>query len=136
MGLRVRFWRLSTFLITFMLASCADAESRPGFLLSLTRSPSEAGQLRRPLILKSLETVFYRANPLPRFATESEVEEARIRVLAAPQREREVLTSKTVFGDHADLWALAIRDSDQDGIPDFFIDEINGRFYEGDTDVD
>jgi hypothetical protein len=40
------------------------------------------------------------------------------------------------YGTHDELKALALRDSDGDGVPDFRISDYFGKFMEGDVDVD
>jgi hypothetical protein len=83
---------------------------------------------------ESLNYVFYRDNPPPEPPTKEELEAARNRITAADEFERQVLTE--LYPDDPELWALAIRDSDGDGVFDFRISDYYGRFMEGDTDLD
>jgi hypothetical protein len=40
------------------------------------------------------------------------------------------------FGERNDLKALAVRDTDRDGVPDYRVSDYFGKFLEGDVDVD
>lgn len=82
----------------------------------------------------SLETVFYRGNPMPPMPDETEQAEAMAQVDAADAYERDLLTE--LYPDDPVAWALAVRDTDSDGLFDYRISDYYGRFMEGDTDLD
>lgn len=83
---------------------------------------------------ESLNYVFYRDNPLPDPPTEEEIVTARNRVAEADEFERQLLAE--LYPGDPELWALAIRDSDDDGVFDYRISDYYGKFMEGDTDLD
>lgn len=82
----------------------------------------------------SLGNVFFHGNPLPDPPTTKELNEIRSRVLAAQPWERSLL--EELYPDDPELWVYATRDSDGDGLLDFWISDYYGRFLEGDTDLD
>jgi hypothetical protein len=102
-----------------VVASDMSAETRPG-----------AADLQRQTLFR----LFYRDNPMPPPPNEAEREHARTRLETAAQWERALLTQ--LYPEDADLWALAMRDSDGDGVKDFRISDYYGRFLEGDIDLD
>jgi hypothetical protein len=86
------------------------------------------------LQLESLGHVYYRDTPMPAMPDAAEAGEAARRVAAAQPWERELLTA--LYPEAPSLWALAIRDTDGDGIKDYRVSDFYGRFLEGDTDAD
>lgn len=82
----------------------------------------------------SLSTVFYTGNPLPDPPTTAELDQVAERVESSQAWERELL--ETLYPDNHALWVYATRDSDGDGLLDFWISDYYGRFLEGDTDLD
>jgi hypothetical protein len=83
---------------------------------------------------QSLGHVYYTSNPYPSRPGVEEIREAQARLDAAAQHERDLLTA--LYPDDPSLQALAIRDQDGDGVPDYRISDYYGRFLEGDTDAD
>jgi hypothetical protein len=86
------------------------------------------------LQIESLGHVYYRDTPMPPMPDAAEAREAARRISAARPWERELLTA--LYPEAPSLWALAIRDTDADGIKDYRVSDYYGRFLEGDTDVD
>ena len=83
---------------------------------------------------ESLSTVFFAGNPLPDPPATAELDRVAERVESSQPWERQLL--ETLYpGDHA-LWVYATRDTDGDGLLDFWISDYYGRFLEGDTDLD
>jgi hypothetical protein len=118
----VTAWSLFTFLLfAALLGGCGTQTG--------TRHNDYAPQQRA-----SLSSVFYTGNPLPVAPSAAELEEARARVNSSLPWEAELLES-LYPGDH-ELWVYATRDSDGDGLLDFWVSDYYGRFLEGDTDLD
>ena len=84
--------------------------------------------------LNSLNYVFYRFNPRPPQPSSEELEQ--VTDLMANGADHEIQFLKRLYGDNKELWAYAIRDTDNDGIKDFKISGYYGKFHEGDTDLD
>ena len=82
----------------------------------------------------TLATIFYRGNPLPPEPDAEEREQARARLSAASEWERALL--EELYPADEELWALVMRDSDDDGIKDFRVSDYYGRLLEGDSDID
>ena len=99
--------------------------SRPDLVVD-----TELGRQQRD----SLTNVFYRDNAPPPAPTPQEIRLAREKMRDAEPWERELLES--LYPDDPELWAYAIRDSDEDGVFDFRVSDYYGRFLEGDTDLD
>jgi len=115
-------WALAAAFTTIWLATgCSGPDRGPDDELSRAQQAS-------------LEHVFYAGNPLPPAPDNDELAEAEETVAAAEPEERDFLNQ--LYGDAPELRALAIRDSDKDGIFDFRISDDYGRFMEGDTDID
>ncbi len=83
---------------------------------------------------QSLDFVFYRDNPQPPAPTADELRLTRNKIQDAQPWERELL--EHLYPRNLELWTLATRDSDKDGIFDFRVSDYYGRFLEGDTDLD
>ncbi len=84
--------------------------------------------------LNTLNHIYYDANPLPAKPGTAEIRETSVRLENANEWERRLLME--LFPGDVSKQALAIRDLDGDGIPDYRISDYYGRFIEGDTDVD
>jgi len=86
-----------------------------------------------------LVNIFYTNSPSPRLVTRGEIEQVKILVESFELHEKKVFTEFLSFKngtpDH-NLWVLAVRDTDGDGIKDYVIDEYSGKFREGDLDID
>ena len=83
---------------------------------------------------QSLGYVFFNGNSLPNPPTTEEVKQTRHRVQAAKPWERALL--EELYPDDPEMWVYATRDSDADGLLDFWVSDYYGRFLEGDTDLD
>ena len=83
---------------------------------------------------QSLGYVFFNGNPLPNQPTTEELQETQEKVQAAKPWERDLL--EELYPDDPELWVYATRDSDGDGLLDFWVSDYYGRFLEGDTDLD
>jgi len=83
---------------------------------------------------QSLAHVFYHGNPLPIQPTPVEMAEIQDKVRSAQPWERSLL--EALYPDDPELWVYATRDSDGDGLLDFWISDYYGGFLEGDTDLD
>jgi hypothetical protein len=83
---------------------------------------------------QSLVSVFYKGNSLPPQPTTEEISEVREKARIANPWERSLL--EVLYPDDPELWVYATRDSDADGLNDFWISDYYGRFLEGDTDLD
>ena len=81
----------------------------------------------------SLDYIYYRNNPPVPAATSLELQGAAQRLRSMPTGERDFLTR--LYGDDFELIAYALRDTDNDGLTDYRINE-DSRFIENDTDVD
>jgi hypothetical protein len=121
---RGRCWLLVA--VTALAGACSDTPTRT----ALDPALQEPGQAQR----RSLETIFYRGNPLPPMPDAAEVAAASRQVAAASPWERELL--EALYPDDPESWALALRDSDHDGIKDYRVSDYYGRWLEGDTDID
>ena len=82
----------------------------------------------------SLNNVFYHGNPPPIQPTTDELNAIQNKVRAAKSWERALL--EELYPDDPELWVYATRDSDGDGLLDFWVSDYYGRFLEGDTDLD
>jgi hypothetical protein len=83
---------------------------------------------------QSLAHVFYRGNPLPKQPSAEEIAETREMIRLAQPWERSLL--EVLYPDDPELWVYATRDSDGDGLLDFWVSDYYGRFLEGDSDID
>lgn len=83
---------------------------------------------------QSLVSVFYNGNSLPPQPTTEEIREVREKIRTANPWESSLL--EELYPDDPELWVFATRDSDADGLNDFWISDYYGRFLEGDTDLD
>lgn len=83
---------------------------------------------------QSLVSVFYKGNSLPTQPTTEEINEVQEKAQTANPWERSLL--EELYPDDPELWVYATRDSDTDGLNDFWISDYYGRFLEGDTDLD
>ena len=86
---------------------------------------------KNELQLQTLGFIFFAENPMPPPPTEEETQ-------AIDQMTQSVERDKLneIFGEAKNLWVYATRDTDNDGIRDYRIDDAHGRFMEGDTDID
>ena len=83
---------------------------------------------------QSLAHVFYRGNPLPKQPSAEEIAATREMIRQAQPWERSLL--EALYPDDPELWVYATRDSDGDGLLDFWVSDYYGRFLEGDSDLD
>jgi hypothetical protein len=127
---RTRSFSLAALAVVAMLTTPACARRAVGAEDASSWSQANSVEAQRA----TLETVFYRGNPMPDEPDAEERAEARARVDAAAEWERGLL--QELYPDNDGLWALAIRDSDGDGIKDYRVSDYYGRFLEGDTDLD
>ncbi len=125
--LRQGAWRQAPLAaIALLAAACGEVPTRA----VEDAARAEPGQSQR----RSLETIFYRGNPLPPMPAAAEMAAAAREVAAAAPWERELLRS--MYPADPESWALALRDTDGDGVRDFRVSDYYGRWLEGDTDID
>jgi hypothetical protein len=93
-------------------------------------APNELATAQR----STLRYVFYRNNDLPPIPTAADERRLDRALASAPPAEVQEL--RELYGDDAELLVYATRDTDNDGVLDFRIDEYRGKFFEGDIDVD
>ena len=94
--------------------------------------------------LRSLSYVFYDGNPMPPMPTAAEIQVAKDAVAAYIATDRYADRDyedpadylERFFGDSGVHLALAMRDSDGDGVRDYRLNLYFGMFYEGDADID
>jgi hypothetical protein len=86
--------------------------------------------------LKSIAYVYYKGAGMPEMPDADEISLSLERLSddSVHKSERKIL--KKLFGKSPRNLALALRDSDGDGVLDYRISDINGKFEEGDLDVD
>ncbi|MCG6927310.1 MAG: hypothetical protein LJF30_18630 [Acidobacteria bacterium] len=103
------------------------------------------GRVDRPLLhrqqLASLRYVYYRAHDgEQRDALErtlpDEAEQTRFRAMREGVESEALDLLDEFYGVRDGLKALAVRDTDGDGIPDYRVSDYYGKFSEGDIDVD
>jgi hypothetical protein len=109
-----------------LLAVCLSACS--------SRGPAGADDELARQQRATLDWVLFADNPRPPLPSAAEENAARTAILRAAPWERELL--ETLYPGDRPLQALALRDTDADGITDFRISDYYGRFLEGDTDLD
>jgi len=86
--------------------------------------------------LLSIKNALYRGSPEPPPPTKPELKRIK-QLLKDPKHRYSAEVLRKHYGSNYDLMAYAYRDSDQDGVLDYRIaSTINGRFYEGDIDID
>jgi len=122
----------------------ADASNLRDRLREMIREFREArqdGPELYPEQVQSLSRVYYRAPPgidasslVVQLPGEEEV--ARYRQQRERMNEEALAILDDVYGTSDSLKALAIRDSDGDGLADYRISDYYGKFSEGDLDVD
>ena len=132
-----RFCLYFIFFIVFLLASCqseiAPIAGKRSFDLSKS---DEAINLQQ---YNSLKNIYFADNQSPLNPTVSEIQRVD-NLLATSTKEMQRLGE--LYRGNKLLIALAIRDSDNDGVQDYRISDEEegykflGRFYEGDNDVD
>jgi len=86
-----------------------------------------------------ISNIFYTNSPAPKEVTQEEIDKAISLVEKTRAHEKKVFIEYLTFDDKTPdykLWALAIRDTDNDGIRDYVVDEYSGKFREGDFDID
>ena len=85
---------------------------------------------------QTLGFVFYKNNPMPPEPTEAETRAIKHTMSQAQKHERKML--RDLYKNNKDHQIYATRDSDGDGILDYRIgdDGTDGKFMEGDTDID
>jgi hypothetical protein len=100
-------------------------------------SPLLAGQdIPRNKILESFSYLYYRDNPLPPTPSLAELNQTKTLYGSNAIDPKAAELMEKVFGAHMDLRAYALRDTDQDGIKDFRVSHFQGKFSEGDLDLD
>ena len=119
--------RLPAFAAIVLTSACSTPGPPP-------QDPGAHARSLTELQLASLDSVFYAGNARPPAPGADEVRRAQEAVANAQPWERDLLVS--LYPEAPELWALAIRDSDGDGLLDFRISDYYGRFLEGDTDLD
>ena len=72
---------------------------------------------------------------MPPTPTKSSIENAK-KILKDPNVRKDSLDLQETFGQQWDLIVYALQDTDNDGIPDFRVNIEDGKFYEGDLDID
>ena len=112
---------LRCFILALLLSGCGSPQDS---------EQNDYSQQQR----QSLSNVFYHGNPLPNQPTADELDETQEKVRAAKPWERALL--EELYPDDPELWVYATRDSDGDGLLDFWVSDYYGRFLEGDTDLD
>ena len=107
-----------------------------------------AGEVKAPLLrrqqIRSLEYAYYRSAGTTMFSHENPLhvslpvgDELEAYLALYERGEAEALAYlDELYGQRDDLKALALRDSDGDGLPDYRISDYFGKFMEGDLDVD
>ena len=97
-----------------------------------------SGSIDRPLMerdqVDSLRGVHYAGAPIAVLPDDEET--ARFRKLRASTESEALDYLDKLHGDRDRLKALALRDSDGDGVPDFRVSDYYGKFMEGDLDLD
>ncbi|MDA9951457.1 hypothetical protein N9D31_02665 [Oligoflexaceae bacterium] len=86
------------------------------------------------LVWKSLSMVYYRNTPAPPAPSSDEKDRALTALKSIRGSERQILTR--FLSANPTLLSLAMRDLDRDGVKDYRVDELSGKFMEGDVDVD
>jgi hypothetical protein len=124
---------LGFLLVLLVVFSCTSrtrygASATPAAAVEL--GPSELATAQR----NTLRHVFYRNNEMPPTPTAADERRLDRALESAPPAEVQEL--RELYGDNAELLVYATRDSDNDGILDYRIDEYRGKFFEGDIDVD
>lgn len=93
-------------------------------------SPEELSRLQR----ESLKNVFSSHGALPSEPSAQEVESAWKKLESSALEERSLMP--VLFNADRALLAIAMRDTDGDGIRDFSVAEMDGKFFEKDIDLD
>src|SRR5690606_17929856 len=101
--------------------------------LGIAENPEDVD--RHQLQRQTLKNLFYKSNPLPPPMTEKEKTVTK-ELLAENDSNEEIDLLRKIFGREYDLITYATRDSDGDGVLDFRVGTDDGRFYEGDLDID
>ncbi len=86
---------------------------------------------KNKLQFQTLGFIFYEDNPMPAEPTTAELDAAK-QLADGPDKKQ----LQNTFGDDLNLWAYAMRDTNDNGIRDYRFDEYHGRFMEGDVDID
>jgi hypothetical protein len=142
--------RTSLFLVALggaLLAGPTDAAGQGSWRQAFAEKLAalREGRVDRPLLhrqqLASLRYVYYRAHdaeqrkalarPLP-----DEAETARFLAMREGVESEALDLLDEFYGVRDGLKALAVRDTDGDGIPDYRVSDYYGKFSEGDVDVD
>jgi len=114
--------------IIFLIYSCSPQNN--------SRFNTDTDQSKQEAQLLSIHNALYRGAPLPYPPTELELEQIK-QLLNDPKHSYSASILKKHYGSNYELMAYANRDTDQDGVLDYRIaSTINGRFYEGDIDID
>ena len=146
---RSLLWVLAAF-APMLVVSSGGAQEVPFWrqVLENQLEQMRAGELQPWLLnhlqLSSLEHVFYRApanqkssenNPLQVLLPAGDELQAFID-LQEQQASEALDYLSELYGGRDDLKALALRDTDGDGLPDYRISDYFGKYLEGDLDVD
>ena len=84
--------------------------------------------------IASLQSVHYADAPIAVLPDDEET--ARFRKLRASTESRALDDLDKLYGERDRLKALALHDTDDDGVPDFRVSDYFGKFMEGDVDLD
>ena len=121
---------LCIFIVLLLTVGCVVAEEEQ-------LNPS-SGSIDRSLLehdqLASLQRLHYAGAPTALLPDDKE--SARFGELRASTESDALDELDRLYADHHRLKALALRDSDRDGVPDFRVSDYYGKFMEGDVDLD
>ena len=121
---------LCIFIVLLLTVGCVVAEEEQ-------LNPS-SGSIDRSLLehdqLASLQRLHYAGAPTALLPDDKE--SARFGELRASTESDALDELDRLYADHDRLKALALRDSDRDGVPDFRVSDYYGKFMEGDVDLD
>ncbi len=106
-----------------------------GMALDMPLQGSSSNSERHDAQRRSLRHLYFRGSPMPPVMTAEEKTKA-LKLMKSGRPKREVDILKKQFGTELDLVTYATRDSDGDGVLDFRFHLDDGRFFEGDVDVD
>ena len=108
----------------FFACNSLDHSKKETFQSSSTKTLSEE-YLQSPQY-QSLNYIYYKNTPSPQHVTKDELADA-FEYMKNSGKQQKIL--RTLYGDSMELIALAIRDTDNDSIPDYRISTLYGTEY-------
>lgn len=99
-----------------------------------------SGKARAPVLrwrqVSSLNYAHYRPGDQPAVSLPDTAEVDTYHLTRSRSESEALVFLDELFGERDDLKALAVRDSDGDGVPDYRVSDYFGKFMEGDLDLD